>query len=199
MGRPPKYKTDEERRDAQLATKREYYYRNRTPIRNQRKRHRAQQNSVRPGLLVTVPSEPSTELGWEEQQWNEQVAERKQLRMDMFALERKFTQLTANLGDGVLPELIRRALRKSDVDKAMEMFTSFACEVDELVQRVRVLNSAMDRAFAGGPDSKACDNLFYRISGLSHDLENAARYCSKGLDKLRAAQTNSIMRYQTRH
>ncbi|KAJ7589266.1 hypothetical protein C8J56DRAFT_1048907 [Mycena floridula] len=118
--------------------------------------------------------------------------------MDMFTLERKFTQLTENLGDGVLPELIRRALRKSDVDRAMEMFTSFACEVDELAQRVGVLNSAIDRAFAGGPDSKACDNLFYRISGLSHDLENAARHCSKGLDKLETAQTSGIMRYQTR-
>ncbi|KAJ7587039.1 hypothetical protein C8J56DRAFT_943456 [Mycena floridula] len=163
MGWPPKYKTDEERRDAQLATKREYYY-------------WSQQNSVCPGLPVTVPSEPSTELSWEEQQWNEQMAERKQLA-----------------------KLIRRALRKSDVDKAMEMFTSFTYEVDELVQRVGVLNSAMDRAFAGGPDSKACDNLFYRISGLSHNLENAARYCSKGLDKLRAAQTHGIMRYQTCH
>ncbi|KAJ7598028.1 hypothetical protein C8J56DRAFT_331591 [Mycena floridula] len=75
MGRPVKYNTDAERREAQLMSKRNYYYRNRTRIQRQRKvRYRrgpkhcpVESHSAGPSSpsLSRANAAPVPELSWE--------------------------------------------------------------------------------------------------------------------------------------
>ncbi|KAJ7592729.1 hypothetical protein C8J56DRAFT_929336 [Mycena floridula] len=190
MGRPRKYTTEEERREANSASKRtiitsqhQYYLfpqltnyfwsRNRCQIQKRRKIHRLSHADAE-----HIIEEPTLE----ERQQQEQIAQQKKLQMDRFWLEQRFTKVTGNLGRGMLPMLVQLALGKS--------------YVQELRQQVGDLECQMDKAFAGGLDAQACSKLFDRLSGLAEDLENAKNYCSQGLEKLHTGGFQRIIEWR---
>ncbi|KAJ7575354.1 hypothetical protein C8J56DRAFT_976022 [Mycena floridula] len=195
MGRPRKYKaTRSAVRQMPQASKNIITYKNRRKIQQRRKCQRLTRlDSTRQTSDPLLHQNPMTRSF---HRWNEQVAERKALQMDRFRLERKFTKITGNLGQRVLPELIRMALKKSQVKKSVELFASVLHDVQELSKEVDALEGQMDRAFAGGPDAKACMNLLHRTFDLDKDLMNAMAHCSHGLDNLCTVQSEGKMRYQ---
>ncbi|KAJ7592134.1 hypothetical protein C8J56DRAFT_886850 [Mycena floridula] len=94
--------------------------------------------------------------------------------MVRFRLEWKFMKITGNLGQ--------------QVEKDVALFASVLHDVQELSKEVDALEREMEREFAGGPEAKACINLFHRTSDLDKDLMNAMTYYSHGLDNLRTVQ-----------